>query len=450
MPKQNVEQEKKKPVNAKFDVKQVRQTKAHVIVTIGEDIISERYRDQVANIIENVPVKGYRIGKAPEALVRRLFKKELEGFVLKDVISAAIDECIEKKPCKFISPLDIVEKDKLEVKEGKPFQFTLEGDVMPEIELKKYKGFELELPPDKVTKTNLSRVERHILDNVAEFIPSNEFKSEQWETVNDIQLSIEGEGKPITGTNIPLTDEVDYLSISKEIIPIPTDKLVRLKKGDTLIFKHKFDSSTPVEGLKNKTATIELRIKSIKNKIYPKITEDLVKSLNYKDMAAFKEEVRAKARQAKQTLISSLKYQQLYRNLLDENHVELPDTVLNWIIEKETGMPLKDESNNIYDFAKHLSPDARERFENAEAALDFKIKLILNKIAEAENIAVSDDEISKVIGEYAAKEGITGDELKKALTETGQLAGFKEMILHNKVQEFILSTCTVKEVKENE
>ncbi|MBI4245391.1 MAG: hypothetical protein HY606_14985 [Planctomycetes bacterium] len=439
------EKEKTKPVDAKFNVGYVKPTRAQVKVTVEKEKITEFVQDKLQYIKENVPVRGYRRGMAPESLIKRMFKNELNDMVLKDVLEISINEFVEKRPCNFISQVDLIDKE-IKLVEDQPLNFTLEVDVLPEIKLNKYKGFDIELPSEDLKKDDIDAAKNELLENVAEFIPADNFDSKHWEIVCDIKFIIEGEKQPLIVTNISLNDEADQITFYKEVIPVPTKELVKLKKEETLNFEHTV-SNSPLSAIQGKKMQIELKLKSVKHKVFPKVTAALVKSLNYDDLEAFESKAKEIAKKYKESLIHETSIRKVDELLLKHNDFELPDSVINYVIESETGIPLLDKEKNTVNVAKHLTQEQRIAYENAVMAIDFKLKAILNRIAEIEKIKVDDKELEAELSEFAKNEGVKVEELKSILEQRGELEQFKTLSLYKKIHDFICKGSNIKKIK---
>jgi len=408
-------------------------------VTVEAQKFSEALKKSYAKNANRFNIPGFRKGKAPMHIVKKYYG---EGALYEDAINYIYETTYPQVLAENnINPVDYPAIDIVEIGEGKDFVYTATVPVMPEVELGEYKGVEVEKKSYEVSdedvekrlselQTQNARVEVKEDGNVENGdIAVIDFKG----FIDDVAFE-GGEG-------------TDYeLEIgSGTFIDNFEQQLIGSKVGELKAINVKFPEQYGREELNGKPAKFEVTVKAIKKKELPAINDEFASEVSEFDtLEELRNDINAKIKEA-----NDLKAKTEYENAVIEKvvsnaAVEIPEAMVNKEIDgmvQDLEMRLKYQGldlNTYYQFTN--TSEEKFRAQMADVALNkVKTDLVIGKIAQVENITVSDEEISKKAREVA--EAYYGGEEVEKTAETlakNQKDYFEVQIVNEKVKDLLI------------
>ena len=387
---------------------------------------------------KQIKVPGFRPGKATRRQIEALYG---EGIFFDDAIKAlypeALEQAIEAKK------LDVVELKDINVesvdKEGFVFVATLV--VKPEVEVKEYKGI-------KATKNVYTVTETEVKD----YLAAQQKKEERVVAVDRAAKSgdvvvIDYEGfvddKAFEGGK----GENYELEIgSGTFIPGFEDQLVGSKKGDKPEVNVTFPADYHAADLKGKAAIFKVEVKEVREKQLPTIDDEFVKDVSEFDtLADYKKDIKKKLKEQKDKTAQSELEVAVLEELVKNTVVEIPDAMIEKqidSIEKDFDSRLQMQGMKLDLYLKYtgMTKEAfREGFKN-EAEKQVKTRLALQKVADQENITVSEQEIADEYAKMAEQYKMDVEKIKTIVAESA-LSG--DLRISNAL-EFIKKNAKVK------
>lgn len=364
---------------------------------------------------KDVKIDGFRKGATPKDIFIK--KLGIESLYM-DAIDGAVDNAYKKLlEEEKITP---VCEPKLDVKTINEKECVLEFTFItaPEVTLGEYKNLKIKKPTAKVTKEEIKEEVERLRNQFAEIkVKDDKAKVEVGDTaIIDFKGYVDGkvlDGG--TGENYPL--EIG----SHTFIPGFEEGLVGLKVGDEKELNLTFPENY-TEDLKNKDVKFEVKVNEIKTRVLPELNEDFYLDLGYEDVKT-KEEFEGKVEESIKTRKEAEIEDQYIEDCLskasenmkvDINEEILDDEIHRMIHQFED--QLKMQGLNIeqyYEFSGMTHEKMHEQME-PEATKRIKYRYLLEKVAEVENIEVTDKEADKQADEMAANYGISKEELLKA------------------------------------
>lgn len=291
----------------------------------------------------------------------------------------------------------------------------------PEVKLGKYKDLGIKKETAKVTKQEIEDELNSLRDKYADIVVK-----ENGEVVSGNTAVIDFKGvvdeKTLeggTGENYPL--EIG----SNTFIPGFEDALIGMKVGETKDIELKFPENY-VEDLKNKDVTFTVTIKEIKERILPEINEDLFKDLGYEDVKT-KEELEAKIKEHllehKKQDIDNKYLDEVLKKATDNMYVEINDEIIHDEIHRMVNQyaeQLKMQGLSIeqyLEFTKSTMDDL-EKGMHPEAEMRVKERYLLEAVAEAENIDVTESEVEADLERISAMYNVEKEEFVKMIGGT--------------------------------
>ncbi len=133
----------------------------------AEDVskATERVAKEISRVAK---VPGFRPGKAPLSLIKRRFADDIKGEVLQSLVPERVEKAVVEEK---LSPVSQPQVEKLEFNEGQPLKFRAVFEVLPEFELGKYKGLDIEMPAMEVTEEDVAKALEETRERAAAFAP---------------------------------------------------------------------------------------------------------------------------------------------------------------------------------------------------------------------------------------------------------------------------------------
>lgn len=364
------------------------------IETSAEELdkaIESAYQKQKGKI----SIPGFRKGKVPRQVIERMYGKEVfyedaANSLIPDAYEKALDECEE----------DIVSSPKIEVtriEAGKPFIFTATVALKPEVKLGKYKGVKVDKADTEVTDEDVNEVIERERENNARSISIEDRPVKDGDmTVIDFEgfvddVAFDG-GK---GENYPLTIG------SGAFIPGFEEQLVGAQIGKEVEVNVTFPEDYQAEELKGKAALFKCTVKEIKEKELPEVDDEFASEVSEFDtLAAYKEDIKKNLEEKKAKEAKDAKEEAVIEAIVEASEMDIPEAMLEtqqkqMVDEFAQRMTMQGISMEQYfqlsgasypKLIEQVKPQAEQRI---------KARLVLEAVAAAEKIEVSDDELEK-------------------------------------------------------
>lgn len=362
-----------------------------------------------------ISIPGFRKGKVPRAMIEKMygaavFYEEAANILIQDNYAAAMEESKE----------DIVSRptiDVVQIEAGKPFIFTAEVAVRPEVTLGKYKGVQVTKIDTTVTDEEVeAALEKEQQKNSRTVTVTDRPAANGDTAVIDFEGFVDGvafEGGK--GENHPL--EIG----SHSFIDTFEDQLVGHNTGDEVEVNVTFPEKYQAADLAGKPAVFKVKINEIKTKELPELNDEFASEVSEFDtLAEYKEDLRKHLEVEKENEAKRTKEDEALKKIIDKSTMELPEAMIdtqceNMINEFAQRIAQSGLSMEQYMQFSGMTIDGLKEQVRPEAETRIKSSLVLEQIAKDENIEVSEDEINAEIEKMAAQYGMEADKLKEYL-----------------------------------
>ena len=364
---------------------------------------------------KQISVPGFRKGKVPRAMIEKMygvdvFYEDAANALMQQNYAAAVDE----------SGIDIVSRptvDVVQIEKGKPFIFTAEVAVKPEVTLGKYMGVTVTKIDTSVSDEEVDEALEKERNNNARTINVTDRPVAQGDTaVIDFEGFVDGvafEGGK--GENHSL--EIG----SHTFIDTFEDQLVGKNVGDEVDVNVTFPEQYQAADLAGKPATFKVKINEIKAKELPELDDEFAKDVSEFDtLAEYKEDLRKHLEVEKENEAKRTKEDEAIKKIIDKSTMEIPEAMIetqceNMINEFAQRIAQSGLSMEQYMQFSGMTIDGLKEQVRPEAETRIKSSLVLEQIAKEENIEVSEDEINAEVEKMAAQYGMEADKLKEYL-----------------------------------
>ena len=361
----------------------------------------------------NIP--GFRKGKAPRAMVERYYGEHVLyedaiNFACADAYDKAIDE-------NNIEPVDRPEIDIVQIGSGKDFIFTATVTVKPEVVLGDYKGLEAKKEEVVVTDDDVEEELKRIAERNSKLISIEDRPVQDGDTVNiDFEGSVDGvkfEGGTAKGYTLVVG--------SGTFIPGFEDQLIGAELGSEVDVTVTFPEDYHSEDLKGKAALFKVKINEIKKKELPEINDEFASDVSeFETLDEFKADIRKKLTERAQAQADRKFEDEIIKKAVDNAQCDIPEVMVNRRLDamlNQFDLQLRYQGMSLESYLKMMGmEESKLREDYRESAYeDVKTQLVMDKIAEVENIEVTPEEYEEELKQMADRYNQPVEEMKKHL-----------------------------------
>ena len=400
-----------------LQVEKMEKNMAKLTIEVSAEDVEKAMQSAYQKANGRISIPGFRKGKAPRKMIEQMYGK---GVFLEDAVNALIPEHYSKAlgECE----LEIVSQPKIDLVQtepGKALIFTAEVAVKPEVTLGEYKGVEVPKSEIEVTDEEVDAEVKKEQEKNSRTI-NVEDRAAQLNDIVTIDFEGSVDGVPFDGgqaTEYPLTLG------SNTFIPGFEDQLVGAKVGDDVDVKVTFPEEYQAKELAGKEAIFKCAVKKIEAKELPELDDDFAKDVSEFDtLAEYKEHVKTNLVEKKENEAKHAKEDAAVDKIIENAQMDIPEAML----ETQCRQMLDDFSRRMQ--SQGLSMDQYFQFTGmtAEKMMEdmkpqalkrIQTRLVLEKVAEVENIQPTEEEVNEEISKMAEAYKMEADKLKELLGE---------------------------------
>ena len=402
------------------------------------DRVSQQYSKAA-----NVP--GFRPGHAPTSVVRTRYKSENRSEVLRELLPQAVNDAIVEHSLEALGEPN-VELDNTEALErlgDEPLTLKVGVEVLPKIELETYKGFELTRRKRPITDADVDRMIDNLRDASAALQPVEDRPSELGDTV-----TVNARGKFVDEPEAEeiKVDDVEVILGGSNVQQEFTENLTGVKPEETRTFLVDYPADFSSPGLAGKKVEYVTDVTAVRKKELPDLDDEFAKSLggDFDSVETLKTKVREDL-EARATFESErMLRDQLVRKLLDAHKFEVPESLL----EHETNHRLQTVARQM--MQRGVNPENPEiNWDSAHEELrkqaedDVRASMLMEKIAEAENITISEEDVEAEIESIATASQQEKWQVRAALTKNGGERSIAHRMRNRKALDLLMENARI-------
>ena len=397
-----------------LQVEKMEKNMAKLTIEVSAEELDKAMQNAYLKARGKISIPGFRKGKAPRKMIEQMYGK---GIFLEDAANALIPEHYSKalEEC----DLEIVSQPEIDVTQaepGKAFIFTAEVAVKPEVTLGEYKGVEVPKSETEVTDEDIDAEIKKEQEKNSRTVTVEDRGAENGDiTTIDFEGFVDGvafEGGK--GTDYPLTLG------SGSFIPGFEDQLVGAKAGDHVEVNVTFPEEYQAAELAGKAAVFQCDVKKVETKELPELDDDFAQDVSEFDtLAEYREDVKKKLTEKKKRSTCS-KENAAVDKAIENAEMEIPDAMLNTQVRQmmnDFASRMQSQGLTMEQYFQFTGMTAEKMQEEMkpQALKRIQTRLVLEKIAETENIEVSEDEVNEEISKMAEMYKMEADKLKELL-----------------------------------
>ncbi|HEV2314103.1 MAG TPA: trigger factor [Candidatus Acidoferrales bacterium] len=393
-------------------------------------------------------IPGFRPGKAPVTLIRRRFAAEIKGEVLESLVPEFLEQALTEKK---LSPVTRPEVDKVDFTEAGPLKFRATFEVLPEFELGDYKNLEIEVEDLAAGDAEVDKTLEEMRERAATYVPV------EGRTARDgdfVQVKIMG--TPAGGGDPIRADNVQCHIGAEETLEAFNENLRGAAPGETRRFETKYPDDYPDEKLKGKTYNYAVEVKAIKEKKLPELNDDFVKEIGEAAAGATTlEELRGKIRERLAAAREEHQQSQAHERILDElvkrHDFPVPEALIEHQMDARLERMVRTlAAQGVDPRAVNVDWVAMRQRQRERAERDVKAEILIDRIATAENVEVSDEELEKEFARLAERSGESAAVIRARLTKEGALDRMKSKLRSDKAIDSLHRTARIQTIAKRE
>jgi len=408
-------------------------TKREIQVEIPAEEVARETESLIQKYQKVARLPGFRRGHVPASIIRQRFA----GDIKNDVVDALVPRYFRKQADKLgLIPVSQPRVTDLYLREGEPLRFKASFEVMPEIRAEGYKQLRADKPTISVTDEEVEQSLNDLREQHAMFT------SVEGRPLTDgdfAQVSLNGKPKDGEGNPVHMDDILVEIA-GKNTMPEFTENLRGAAAGDERSFDVTYPEDSSDKRLAGKTFTYTVKVQSIKQKSLPELNDQFAKELGeFTGLDEVRKRLREGMEAERKHAAEREAKDKLVAELVKRNEFEVPEALVERQIDirLERGLRalaaqgMKPEDIKKMDFNR-LRAGQRE-----QALQEVKASLLLDKIAEEENIEVSDAEIDQEVEALAKQSKQTPEAIRARLTRDGALDRIRNRIRNEKTLDFL-------------
>ena len=432
----------------KTELKEVSPTQRELQIEIPAEEVKKVYNKVSQQYARAVTIPGFRKGYAPADVVRARYREEIKGEVFRELLPPKVQQAIEENNLNPLGEphLHLDDAENVKVNGSEPIKLHVHVEVMPEIAAPEYKTLEAVRRVRPVNEEELDRLIDERRQQGATLVPVEDRASQDGDT---LIIDLEGtfidkpEEEPIKAADLEI--KLGDANIEKSF----TENLVGLSQDEEKEFTVEYPEDFNSPGLAGQKVKYNAKVKSVGTVELPEADDDWATGLEegFESMADLRGKLRTDLELAAKAEADNKVRDELVNKLVQNHEIEIPNT----LIEIQARNLLNDFAQNIQrqgadlkalgdDFVKMAYTQMR-----TQAERDVRAAMLLEKIAELENVEVSGEEITEEIENMANYYRVTPEDVRNSLSQQGGENSVADRIRSRKAVEALAEKAQVTE-----
>jgi trigger factor len=413
-------------------------TKREIEVEIPADEVGRQTESLIQKYQKVARIPGFRRGHVPASIIRQRFSEEIKT----DVVEALIPRFFRQEAERLsLHPVSQPRVTDLHLHDGEPLRFKAAFEVLPEIKLEGYKELRADRPEIVVSDEEVEQALKDLREQHAAFNP---IEGRALTDGDFAQVSLDGTPKPgeskaDEGQPVHM-DEVLVEIAGKNTMPEFTEHLRGATTGDERTFDVHYPEDAQDKRLAGKTFTYTVKVNALKQKSLPEVNEEFVKQFGeFTTVDDLRKRIREQMESERTHEAEHKAKDKLVADLIQRNDFEVPETLIEQRIDLriERGLRALAAQGLTAEQMKKMDLNRLRGGQRDQAIHDVKAALLLEKVAEAENVQVSEEEMNAEVDSLAKQTKQTTEAVRARLTRDGGLDRIRTRIRNEKTLEFL-------------
>lgn len=427
-------------------------TRKEIKIEIDTATVRQAYDRISDSYAKQAKVPGFRPGHAPRGVVRTRFKNEIRAQALQELVPEAVNDAIAKHELNALGEPEVQLDDSEALNKfgEEPLSVKVNVEVLPKVELHDYKGIEVGRKARPVTDENLAEMIEALRETSAAMQPVEDRGAVLGDTVT---ANVEGKFLDNPEEENIKQDDIEVVLGGKGVQQAFTDNLLGVKADDEKVFLVSYPETYSSKGLAGKKVEYTAKVTAVRVKELPEVDDEWAKSLGEEldSVAALRTKLRENMEHQSSEEADHRLRADLMQKLLETHQFEVPQSLVdhqvNYRLESlvremmSRGVDPRDQKVNW--------ESAREEMKT-QAESDVRASLLLESIADEEQIDVSKEEIEAEIETIARHAQQPVEQVRSVLTKDGGERSIAGRLRNRKALDLLVENAKVSDAEWSE
>lgn len=405
-------------------------------ITVPAEKVGKEYATRLNKAAQSARIDGFRRGKAPRALIEKMYGPSITADAADAVIQSSFVEALVSEKLNPVGAPKLESNNILDPKAD--FTFTISFEVFPEVKVQNIDAIKVEKPVASITDADLDKMLVTLRKQHADWVDTDEAAANELRVNMDFTGSIDGvefEGGKAEGFNLVIG--------AGRMIPGFEDGILGKKAGESFDISVKFPEDYHAENLKGKDAKFAIKLNKVEKQQLPEMDADFVKRFGVEDgsVDGLKAEIRKNMdRELTQALKNQTK-EQILNGLLEQNSIDVPTASVAREIETLRKQALQRfgaaDSKNLPQLPDELFKEQAER--------RVRIGLLLGEVIREQDIKADDDRVKALIESLATAYEDPKEVVDYYFGNERLLNNMRDVAVEEQAIEYLLSKAQVTE-----
>jgi len=418
----------------KSNIKILSGCKREIELDIEADEVTKEFERIVTQFSSRAKIPGFRPGKAPRDIIKQRFYPEIKESLINSLVPKALSAELKTQN---LNPVGMPVVNDLHFKEGQPLHLKAQFEVWPEFNLPGYKKIKVKNRKISVTDQEINQSLEELRLRSAQYIPV-----EGRGVLKEDYVVAELKGKDLKTKKFLPQEKVVILAGHAENEEMLNKKLIGSMPGEEKIFTLDYDKNHQNKKLAGKKIEHNLKVISIKEKKLPVLDDEFAKELGeFGSLKDLKEKIKKEIISSKEKATKQDMAEEIIKKISDKLSIGLPEVlveqeymaIMRRLLSSRTQQDIKKED------LEQLKSEGKKKAEQ-----NLKNHLILKKIAEKENLKVSDQEMHEHFKEIAKANNVPLAQIVDSVNKEGKKEELRSSILFNKTVDFLVEHAIIE------
>ncbi len=426
-------------------VEDISSTKKRLKIEIPTDIIEKEYKSSLESVRQRAKIPGFRPGKAPVNLIEKKFGEDIKSDIIERLVPDYYSKALKESE---LVPVTLPSfENKPDLKHNEPLSFSLTVEVRPRISNLNYTGLKVDDIAADVEDKEIEETLKGLQEERAMFeVVEREIKENDLIVIDYIKLDP-------SGTKELSSAKDQVMNLGNNLVPKGIlDELAGRKKGDVVEISLPSVEGEEVKEDTDKGNRLRITVKEVKEKRLPEIDTEFAKDFGHESLESLREKIKEGLLKAKKDNAAKQQKSKLLDMMVESQDFDIPESLLEReletlvVNEKASKKQTKELISEADAKAAAESTDDSELIDKIrpKAVNNVKATILLDMIAERENISVSEEEMKTKIMLLARHFQTTPEAvINLFVTKDGSLENLKHTIRDEKVLDLILSKAEI-------
>ena len=421
-------------------VTDISQCRKGLTVEVPVEEVNAAFEKTYSAYARHLKIPGFRPGRVPRELIKQRFAKEAEEEVVQSLVPEALQAAVAEHMLRVVGEPQI---EDLSIGQGEPLKFKATLEVLPEFELKEYKGLKLTKRVATVTDEGVEHALDHLRQSAAEFVPVEDRPSHDGDFVS---VNLVGKYVEPPEEEDLKSDDVQIEVGADNVQPEFSENLRDVKAGDVREFRVKYPEEFSAEGLAGKTLDFTATVVAVREKEAPELDDEFARDFgDYENLQQLRDRIRENLTASAEARADAGLREEVVKRVLEDYDFEVPSA----LVEPQAADRAREFAYMLMrngvppQTIREIDWEGRMNEFRPLAARDVRSALVFDQICEAEKVDVSRWEVDAEIERMARASGEPVDHLKARLTKDDSLSSIEHRLRHQRALEAVIKHAEV-------